>query len=97
MLTWAAPRKLTSGQGAKPVLVMMKTPSGGVDVADSLAADQVDATGAGDAFTVGLLHGLLQGDDMATALQAGAAWGAATVAQLRSIPVPWEELAGPFH
>jgi sugar/nucleoside kinase (ribokinase family) len=46
---------------------------------------------------VGLLHGLLQGDGMVTALQAGAAWGAATVAQLRSIPVPWEELAGPFR
>jgi sulfofructose kinase len=64
---------------------------------DAVAADQVDATGAGDAFTVGLLHRLLQGDDMVTALRAGAAWGAATVAQLRSIPVPWEELAGPFH
>jgi sugar/nucleoside kinase (ribokinase family) len=63
---------------------------------DAVAADQVDATGAGDAFTVGVLHGLLRGDDMATALQAGAAWGAATAAQLRSIPVPWEELAGPF-
>ena len=64
---------------------------------DAVAADQIDATGAGDAFTVGMLHGLLQGDDMVTALQVGAAWGAATVAQLRSIPVPWEELAGPFH
>ena len=64
---------------------------------DAVAADQVDATGAGDAFTVGLLHGLLQGDDMVTAMQVGAAWGAATVTQLRSIPVPWEELAGPFH
>jgi site-specific DNA-methyltransferase (adenine-specific) len=64
---------------------------------DAVPADQVDATGAGDAFTVGLLHGLLQGDDMVTALQAGATLGAATVAQLRSIPVPWEELAGPFH
>jgi sugar/nucleoside kinase (ribokinase family) len=64
---------------------------------DAVAAEQIDATGAGDAFTVGLLHGLLRGDDMVTALQAGAAWGAATVAQLRSIPVPWEELAGPFH
>jgi len=64
---------------------------------DAVAADQVDATGAGDAFTVGLLHGLLQGDDMVTAMQVGAAWGAATVAQLRSIPVPWEELAGPFR
>ncbi len=31
---------------------------------DAVAADQIDATGAGDAFTVGLLHGLLQGDDM---------------------------------
>ena len=37
---------------------------------DAVAADQIDATGAGDAFTVGLLHGLLQGDDMVTALQA---------------------------
>ena len=64
---------------------------------DAVAADQVDATGAGDAFSVGLLHGLLRGDDMATALQVGAAWGAATAAQLRSIPVPWEELAGPLH
>ncbi len=64
---------------------------------DAVAADQIDATGAGDAFTVGLLHGLLQGGDMIRALQAGAAWGAATVAQLRSIPVPWEELADPFH
>jgi sugar/nucleoside kinase (ribokinase family) len=64
---------------------------------DAVAADQTDATGAGDAFTVGLLHGLLQGDDMVTALRLGAAWGAATVAQLRSIPVPWEELADPFH
>jgi len=70
--------------------------SGGVHV-DAVAADQIDATGAGDAFTVGLLHGLLQGDDMAAGLQIGAAWGAATVAQLRSIPVPWEELAGPFR
>ena len=64
---------------------------------DAVAAEQVDATGAGDAFTVGLLHGLLQGDDMVTALQAGAAWGAATVTQLRSIPMPWEELVGPFR
>src|SRR5690348_13865186 len=29
---------------------------------DAVATDQVDATGAGDAFTVGLLHGLLHGD-----------------------------------
>jgi len=64
---------------------------------DAVAADQVDATGAGDAFTVGLLHGLLRGHDMVAALEVGAVWGAATIAQLRSIPVPWEELAGPFH
>jgi sulfofructose kinase len=64
---------------------------------DAVAADQIDATGAGDAFTVGLLHGLLPGNDMVTALQSGAAWGAATVAQLRSIPGLWEELADPFH
>ena len=58
---------------------------------EAVAAEQMDATGAGDAFTVGLL----QGDDMVSALQVGATWGAATVAQLRSIPVPWEELADP--
>ena len=63
---------------------------------DAVAADQIDATGAGDAFTVGLLYGVLHGEDMVTALHLGAAWGAATVAQLRSIPVPWEELAGPL-
>jgi sulfofructose kinase len=64
---------------------------------DALAAEQVDATGAGDAFTAGLLHGLLRGDEMATALEVGVAWGAATVAKLRSIPVPWEELLGPHR
>ena len=64
---------------------------------DAVAADQIDATGAGDAFTVGMLHGLLQGDDMVTALQVGTEWGTATVTQLRSIPVPWEELADPFR
>jgi sugar/nucleoside kinase (ribokinase family) len=61
---------------------------------DAPAADQIDATGAGDALSVGLLHSLLQGDAMVTAMRAGAARGAATVTQLRSIPVPWEELAG---
>lgn len=70
--------------------------SGDLHVA-AVPADQIDATGAGDAFTVGLQHGLLQGDDMVTALQADAAWGAATVTQLRSIPMPWEELVGPFR
>jgi sulfofructose kinase len=64
---------------------------------DALAAEQVDATGAGDAFTAGLLHGLLRGDEMATALEVGVAWGAATVAKLQSIPVPWDELLGPHR
>ena len=85
--------------------VVVTRGSGGADAygassklhVDAVAADQVDATGAGDAFTVGLLHGLLRGDDMATALQIGTAWGAATAAQLQSIPVPWEEIVGPFR
>ncbi len=64
---------------------------------NAVAADQIDATGAGDAFTVGLLDRLLRGDDMLSAMQVGAAWGAATVARLQSVPVPWEELADPFH
>lgn len=58
-------------------------------------ARQRDATGAGDAFTAGLLHGLLRGDDMTRAMTLGAEWGAATVEKLQSIPVPLEDLVGP--
>ena len=49
-------------------------------------AQQVDATGAGDAFAAGLLHGLLEGWELRAAMELDAAWGAATVEELRSIP-----------
>lgn len=55
---------------------------------------QVDATGAGDAFTAGLLHGLIEDGDIQRAMQLGAAWGAATVARLQSIPPAWEDVLG---
>jgi sugar/nucleoside kinase (ribokinase family) len=55
---------------------------------------QVDATGAGDAFTAGLLHGLMEDGDIQRAMHLGAAWGAATVARLQSIPPAWEDVLG---
>lgn len=58
------------------------------------AIRQVDATGAGDAFTAGLLHGLIEDGDMQRAMHLGAAWGAATGARLQSIPPAWEDVLG---
>ncbi len=42
-------------------------------------ARQVDATGAGDAFAAGLLHGLVAGLPLDRALATGCAWGAVAV------------------
>ena len=64
---------------------------------DAVAGDQIDATGAGDAFTVGLLHGLLRGNDMVTALQAGAALGCGDGGPVAVDSSALEELACPFH
>jgi sugar/nucleoside kinase (ribokinase family) len=55
-------------------------------------ARQVDATGAGDAFIAGVLHGLLEGSEIQQAMDVGARWGAATVQSLQSVPPPWEEV-----
>jgi ribokinase len=51
-----------------------------------------DATGAGDSFAAGLLHGLLAGRDLATAGRLGARWASATVARSQSVPARWDEL-----
>src|SRR5262249_55069140 len=45
-------------------------------------AQQVDATGAGDAFAAGLLHGLLEGSELAAAMDLGTAWAAEAVEEL---------------
>jgi len=46
----------------------------------------VDATGAGDVFAAGLLHGLLAGSDIGDAMTIGARWAARTIQALGSIP-----------
>lgn len=55
-------------------------------------AEQVDTTGAGDAFVAGLMHGLATGGDIVEAMRVGAAWGAAAVGRLQSAPVSWDDL-----
>lgn len=71
--------------------------------ADAYAADdhvhvparpvtQVDTTGAGDAFAAGLVHGLLDGANIAAAVDIAAAWGAAAVGRLQSLPPTWAEV-----
>jgi sugar/nucleoside kinase (ribokinase family) len=58
-------------------------------------AQQVDATGAGDAFAAGLLHGLLEGWELLAAMELGTAWAAAAVEELQSIPPGIEAVLGP--
>lgn len=42
--------------------------------------DQVDATGAGDAFAAGVLEAMAHGADISSAIDHGASWGATTAA-----------------
>jgi sugar/nucleoside kinase (ribokinase family) len=51
-----------------------------------------DTTGAGDSFTAGLLHALLQGHELATAGRLGAYWAAAAIELPQSVPPPWAQL-----
>ncbi len=55
---------------------------------------QVDATGAGDAFAAGLLHGLLEDWKLPAAIELGTTWAAATVGVLQSIPPGIETVLG---
>jgi sulfofructose kinase len=55
---------------------------------DAEPAQQVDATGAGDAYTAGLLHTLLTGGGITEAMTCGAHWGAAAVETWQSVPPP---------
>jgi len=55
-------------------------------------ARQVDATGAGDAFAAGLLHGLLAGEPIENAMNRAMTWGAAAVRYHSSIPPDYHEI-----
>ena len=52
-------------------------------------AKQVDATGAGDAFASALIAALLDGHGIQDALARAAAYGAAAVEALQSVPPDW--------
>ena len=56
-------------------------PGGKVLRQEPIAARAVDRIGRGDAFTAGLLHGLLGHDDATVGLRHGLRWGAAMAAQ----------------
>lgn len=53
---------------------------GGEVTVESPAAEEVDPTGAGDAFAAGLLYGLVRGDELGDALRLGCRLGAECVA-----------------
>jgi sugar/nucleoside kinase (ribokinase family) len=55
-------------------------------------AQQLDATGAGDAFAAGLLHSLLAGEQIETAMSHGTTWGAAAVERRSSIPPAFHDV-----
>jgi sugar/nucleoside kinase (ribokinase family) len=52
---------------------------------------QLDATGAGDAFAAGLIHGLLSEADIDAAMRCAVAWAADSVTRLQSLPSEWAE------
>jgi ribokinase len=58
------------------------------------SAPQVDATGAGDAFSAGLIAELLAEHGIQEAIERGAAQGAGAVEALQSIPPDWAETIG---
>lgn len=64
--------------------------------APSRPARAVDTTGAGDAFTGGLLAARLSGADLPAALAAGCAAGAAAVAVVGGRPRVWRPRAAPY-
>lgn len=52
----------------------------------AITTEVVDTTGAGDAFASGLLHGLLEENEITEAMRQGAYWAAIAVATDSSIP-----------
>lgn len=64
--------------------------------APSRPARAVDTTGAGDAFTGGLLAARLSGADLPAALAAGCAAGAAAVGVVGGRPRVWRPRAAPY-
>jgi sugar/nucleoside kinase (ribokinase family) len=54
--------------------------------------ESVDATGAGDAFAAGLVHGLVSGLAIRRSLKIASAWGALATQQLQSVPPPWSQV-----
>jgi sugar/nucleoside kinase (ribokinase family) len=64
--------------------------------APSRPARAVDTTGAGDAFTGGLLAARLSGADLPAALAAGCAAGAAAVAVVGGRPRVWRPRSAPY-
>jgi sugar/nucleoside kinase (ribokinase family) len=60
--------------------------------ATAYGADTTVTIGAGDSFTSGLMHGLLQGRDIRTAGALGAHWAAASLKLAQSVPPRWAEL-----
>ena len=67
----------------------------GPDATVTMPAEEaaaIDTTGAGDSFTAGLMHGLVQGRDIATAGALGTHWAAIAVELRQSVPPRWAEL-----
>ncbi|WP_367321035.1 carbohydrate kinase family protein [Streptomyces sp. HUAS ZL42] len=83
-LRWVVVTRGERGAGAYGPAGVVRIPPVVTEVADT--------TGAGDSFTAGLLHGLLEGEDMATAGRLGAYWAAAALPLAQSVPPGWEEL-----
>lgn len=57
-----------------------------IEVPAQPVTEVVDATGAGDVFAAGLIHGLLAEGDIKAAITVGARWAAAAVASPTSLP-----------
>lgn len=62
------------------------TPEGSVLRQGPIATEGVDRIGRGDAFTAGLLHGVLSNDDATLGLRRGLRWGAAMAAMKFATP-----------
>lgn len=80
-------------------LVVTRGPEGATIFAEhgtteisAVSVPAVDATGAGDAFAAGLIHGLLDGRDIADAARLGSLWGANATLLHSSSPPKWADV-----